>query len=585
MGAAQAKVTGRSWQQVCSRCWQKVLTGRSCSRMRPLLLIVWVVTWSCTAEELEPPAGPTKIGDEHSISIAANGQFDVQDSGMQVEVTTAQVTVFTLRHVGASYIALHFDDIHLTSGTKLTVCDGNDEQCYIMTGRGKKDLGQFWARHVIGDTVVMTLEKEQTEAGTLLIDAYVAGYAHFDRRAVIGGSDERQNAICYQNSHPTEYAKARAVARLYIRGGGLCTGWLVGESGHLITNEHCITTQDDADNTDYEFMGEASSCGDNSGDTQFGSRNPGGIYDADDGATTLIRDVQSLDYALVLLDASLSVTYGYLEISWREHAQGEEIYIPQHGAGHDKELAIYDNDGLCTIAPNPRGWSCTGGSDYDDILYKCDTEGGSSGSPVLARSDHKVIALHHCGSKAAGINLGVPITEICADLLANNPFVAQQLCGPVPTPAPTATPTTSSAPSASQQPSASPSASQQPSGAPSSAPSSQPSGAPSSQPSGAPSSQPSSAPSSIPSELSASPSSAPSPEPSSTPTAASSEPTDASSAVPSVVSSSAPSAAPSSAPSSQPSAQPSSQPSSQPSNVPSSQPSSAPSSIPSSAPS
>jgi len=32
-----------------------------------------------------------------------------------------------------------------------------------------------------------------------------------------------------------------------------------------------------------------------------------------------------------------------------------------------------------------------------DISYYCDTEGGSSGSPVLSRDSDKVVALHHFG--------------------------------------------------------------------------------------------------------------------------------------------------------------------------------------------
>ena len=124
---------------------------------------------------------------------------------------------------------------------------------------------------------------------------------------------------------------------------------LVGAAGHLMTNEHCITSQSDVYNTDYEFMGEASSCGDTSGDRWFGNR--GTVYDAGDlVTTTLIKDSAPLDYALIELDASLSASYGHLDLAVRQHVEGEEIYIPQYGAGHDKELAIADT----TTDPNGR---------------------------------------------------------------------------------------------------------------------------------------------------------------------------------------------------------------------------------------
>ena len=183
-----------------------------------LLLVVWVFALSCTAEQLETSAA--KIGDKYSVTISKDGHIIQESVPMQVDVTSTEATVYTLRHVGSTYIALHFDDINLTSGTKLTICDGNEDQCYIYTGRGKRNLGQFWARHVVGDTVVMTLEKEQDDAGTFLIDEYAAGYPSVRRTSF--GFDDRQNAICYQTSHPTKYAKVCVHSPHLCTNGELC---------------------------------------------------------------------------------------------------------------------------------------------------------------------------------------------------------------------------------------------------------------------------------------------------------------------------------------------------------------------------
>ena len=81
----------------------------------------------------------------------------------------------------------------------------------------------------------------------------------------ICGSDDKRNAVCYQDNE-TVYSKARAVARLFINGSGACTGWLVSESNILITNEHCIASLADVQNTDFEFMAEESECTDVPGD-------------------------------------------------------------------------------------------------------------------------------------------------------------------------------------------------------------------------------------------------------------------------------------------------------------------------------
>ncbi|WP_181320148.1 hypothetical protein [Saccharothrix carnea] len=47
------------------------------------------------------------------------------------------------------------------------------------------------------------------------------------------------------------------------------------------------------------------------------------------------------------------------------------------------------------------------------VSYRCDTEGGSSGSPVLSRRTHEVIGLRHCGGCP---NQGVRIDLVVAQI-------------------------------------------------------------------------------------------------------------------------------------------------------------------------
>jgi V8-like Glu-specific endopeptidase len=46
---------------------------------------------------------------------------------------------------------------------------------------------------------------------------------------------------------------------------------------------------------------------------------------------------------------------------------------------------------------------------HTDVSYHCDTEGGSSGSPVISRETNRVIALHHFG--------GCPNSGVRIDLI------------------------------------------------------------------------------------------------------------------------------------------------------------------------
>ncbi|MBW2421610.1 MAG: trypsin-like peptidase domain-containing protein [Deltaproteobacteria bacterium] len=308
-----------------------------------------------------------------------------------------------IHHPGATYIALHFSNFTLPDGTSLRVSDGEGGQSYALTGQGKMNAGTFWSQHVKGDTIQLTLTAGGGGHGSFRLDEYAAGFVALQGAPeAICNADDKDNAVCYSGTHPTEYARARAVARLLINGVSLCTGWLVSDDNHMLTNEHCITTASDATNTDYEFDAEAPNCGD--GNCRL--CHPGNVI----SGATFIQDNANLDYALVrFTTGNPAATYGFLEIDDRDAIPGEEIYIPQHPAGFAKELGIFsDVDGGECVVGTITEAPCVG-TGYNDVGYFCDTEGGSSGSPVLARSSHKVIALHHCASCE---NRGVPINLV-----------------------------------------------------------------------------------------------------------------------------------------------------------------------------
>jgi hypothetical protein len=361
---------------------------------------------------------PLTVGDRYPINIRSIGSSDLQP------MVTDTGRIFELHHPGATYIALHFASFDLAAGDVLVISDPAGNQRYSMRGRGKLDAGTFWARHIKGDTAVIELiarrgpDSQEMEvarrAGTnkgFVVDEYAAGFVDLGtaQPKAICGADDKENAICYASSHSTEYNTARAVARLLIAGSSLCTGWLVSSDSLLVTNEHCISSNTTALNTDYEFMAEAPNCGDSNCQLCY----PGDVY----SGGTLLQDSANLDYALVdITSGNPASIYGYMQIDNRDAIPGEQIYIPQHPGGRAKELGIFSTDssdpaGVCTVYSISEP-PCSG-SGYSDVGYFCDTEGGSSGSPVLSTSSNKVIALHHC---ALCPNRGVPIDLVYAEI-------------------------------------------------------------------------------------------------------------------------------------------------------------------------
>ncbi|MCB1054606.1 MAG: trypsin-like peptidase domain-containing protein [Acidobacteria bacterium] len=365
---------------------------------------------------------------------------------------------------GATYIAVHFGRFELGAGDRVVVRTPDGSQSWTYTGLGRGDMGKtpagFFATHVNGDRAIVELYSAGSGSGYgYRIDYYGRGYNNDEleqlwarglgekmnlapppsRIESVCGADDTEEAKCYQVSEPAAYDKARAVARLTLNGNAHCTGWLVGCEGHIITNQHCIGSQSELNNIDFEFMAEGPDCATNCA-TTLGC--PGTI-EASGG--TLVQVDAPLDYALVMPDTTvgggtdLPATYGYMQLRDSGAVDGERIYIPQHPAGWGKRIAVesthpVDTGGLTIISGLTEPACATGGP--PDVGYFADTQGGSSGSPVLAYSDNKIVALHHCRGNAACTstggdpNRGVPIQNVIADLDAQGNVPNCAVCDP-----------------------------------------------------------------------------------------------------------------------------------------------------------
>lgn len=344
---------------------------------------------------------------------------------------------------GAAYIAIHFSKFDLGPGDYVEISSPDGQYVYKYKEKGKVVRGgnavieNFWATHIPGEKAVVRLYGKSAGGGWgFEVDQWVRGYerevidalmSEFDRDeelpageevirpdAISGpesicSTDDKEWAKCYLGTEM--YNKSMAVCRILINGSSACTAWLLGSEGHVVTNNHCVGSQSAADNTDFEFMAEGATCTtDCSG--WFGCP---GTVEADHG--TLVQTDSALDFSLILLPTNLVGTYGYLQFRDTLPILDERIYIPQHAAAEGKQLAVVsDTDGPYAKIYSTDETPCTGGP--GDIGYYADTEGGSSGSPVLAYGDHLVVALHHC---AACPNRGVPIPAIISDLGSNLP--------------------------------------------------------------------------------------------------------------------------------------------------------------------
>ncbi len=205
----------------------------------------------------------------------------------------------------------------------------------------------------------------------------------------------------------TEATRSRAVGYLSIPAkGSRCTAWLIA-ADKIVTNNHCISTSAQAAGAQVSFNyidGVAST-----------SR----VWYP---CSTLIRTWAAEDMTVLGCSAVNGVLPG--------NAQGWLTVAPANPALNSSTYVVHQNcDYYTTSGCSPTKKFSPGvitNTAYDslNVAYNNDTLGGSSGSPVLARSGtyaHYVVALHHWGlggnSSGRGTgNAGVKATALRARL-------------------------------------------------------------------------------------------------------------------------------------------------------------------------
>ncbi|WP_306203922.1 trypsin-like serine peptidase [Actinoplanes sp. RD1] len=323
----------------------------------------------------------------------------------------------------ASYVKLHFDRMAMLPGDYVTVSDPEGEESYRYEAPKLLDRTapvDKWAMSVTGDTAVLEVHRGGGSLVSSLlgklgvrVDKVAKGYSRAEQAKVpvdemaapnrtgreesVCGSDESSDAVCYKSADPVAYTRSKAIARLLINGTELCTGWRVGSKNRMLTNNHCFASSADAYETEVWFNYQCAKCG---GYEVF---NPTKVWGDEVLATN-----HTYDYTLFTVGNFDKIKkFGSLSLDTGRPAKGQELYVPQHPAGEPTRIAgrLGEKAGTCAVVDN----AFDGYAQDTDVSYYCDTEGGSSGSPVLSRKSDKVVALHHFG--------GCPNSGVRADLL------------------------------------------------------------------------------------------------------------------------------------------------------------------------
>lgn len=340
-----------------------------------------------------------KIGDEFDsdIKITKTYQKFKKKSSDQQKKELVYSKEFYSKN--SSYIKLYFKNFDLAPGDYLEIIGAKSKESLIYGGKGKivdnsmTTISNFWSKVLFDDKVEVRLYSSGNVGKYNGFEIAKVAYGFTPNKLIkavekhqgksICSSDNKERIACYSGTDM--YEKAKAVCRLIINGSSSCTGWLLGSEGHLMTNNHCIGSSSDAQNTDFIFNYQYQSCTGSASATQ----------NVVASSATFVKTSSSLDYTLVKLPTNPTSTYGYLSISPTVSSVGDRIYIPQHPGGRRKEISVNTDTGFSEV-------SCVGscgnaGGAGKRMNYYADTEGGSSGSPVIDYNTNFVVAIHNTG--------------------------------------------------------------------------------------------------------------------------------------------------------------------------------------------
>jgi V8-like Glu-specific endopeptidase len=278
---------------------------------------------------------------------------------------------------GSRFLRMHIAEVDLPEGFRGKLVLSTRSGRIIETYEGAKlaNAADTWSKVVPGDYALVTLISEAPPVGfSLKIDAVARSTSEGVALSIIGRS-ELQDIADYARDLAVS-TLSRPIAKLsFVKNGRqfTCSGFMYGKN-LLMTNEHCVNSTQLCRSTVAIFHYQL----------ENGQMDSGDQY----RCTEFIAANRDLDYALLKLEGSPGEQWGTLPLSHDGVKANEPLMIIQHPGGRPKMISLINCTSKEPIADGIKSAS--------DFTHECDTEHGSSGSPVLTLNG-RVIGLHHFG--------------------------------------------------------------------------------------------------------------------------------------------------------------------------------------------
>jgi lysyl endopeptidase len=330
---------------------------------------------------------------------------------LQGDIRVWHVHVFS---PGAYSLGLVFGKYALQPGVKLFVYDpGQQEVKGAFTSGNNKASGVFPVGHLPGEELLIEMQ----------VPAGMGDYGELELQALshafLNTGFKSSTADCasgeFDCSQPCEvdvncaegdpwWQVKPSVVRVYTT-TYYCTGVLVNNTSYdgtpyIITAQHCLFNQGDADLTVFQFNYESASC--------FGENGP--LDMSLEGAELLERG-DSIDFSLLEMAHMPPASYGVYYAGWDRTTNIPPSTTTIHHPNGDVKKVSIDKDPP-SIPTKPGDVPYLGLEDYHYYSYWWikrwevgSTEGGSSGGPLFDQA-RRVIGTLSGGVAACGDSIG-----------------------------------------------------------------------------------------------------------------------------------------------------------------------------------
>lgn len=404
-------------------------------RIVPSLLALGLLAAACSSAVEPPENGPQRGRQKREYKY--EGATPAVGDNVEVSVAASERGERQVGFESAGFLRLHFASLDLAAGARLVIESSDGEVLYFGADSNGPDL---WAPVLSGSSATVRLEGEGV-TGSYAIDQVGVGYPgpgdSLGPLASTCGTNDLVHAVCFITPNnpfnvynPAVNTAAKSVAQLAFSAGGgtgFCTGFLISDTNLFLTNYHCIPNQAAADTLTVTFNYQSQYCG-----SQILAPK-----ESITGATFIAGSAQ-LDYALLRLPTNQvppqsppgtttplnpAGKYKFIPLDPAPdlRVNETEIYIVQHPGTvlARKQVGYNDSEaggGRCRVRSVNVDLDGAGDKPPVNVGYHCDTQGGSSGSPVISLATNKVVALHHEGGCPVAHNYGVNLLNIYPEI-------------------------------------------------------------------------------------------------------------------------------------------------------------------------